>query len=836
MSDVRPPKGQALVLFALFLLVLLGVSALAIDYANWLLIDRQLQNVSDHAALAGAAEFSSDFTAGNCGSGSGPTQCLNARTQAWTTLFQELNLSGNAGASAAIAQLAQTDSPAVGVQEVTPVGFPKIVFNHTIWVSTPPPTNSNGHVEYTQVGGKYAGSFGIMFVRVDRPTRSYLGGVLGIRPGDRTGWATAGILPTDFALEVFCRDQIAPEPGVCSTTASLGIAGGGGISLDRGDVGSNNSVKVTSAVGPGVVVKAGNVFVVEGSCGQLWNCPPATAGGISDGSGTAKNAFYIPPFPVPNYALPTGIDNQDCATGPCVPGTGANGATPIDWSCSGSACGTPTRPNGINDPSVRCTGASGATQQHLVPVADITTTNFKGTASGATNNNIYRNINTSSVDPAGTAIPLPPSASTPFPTTPGPTDQVYSTNGNNATYVVQLATPNGTIQAGSQIYARFVLFRTTGSGGSAGSYDSVASGTAFTPTVVAQLMEKRSGVWTPIGSATASLDATTVMTAYQIPQVSSASLQSANNPTLGIKFTVTSGGSGANARGAGISWAEAYIDTPPVPPPPPMIPPGMYRSISIASGGCAVLDPTGLYSSPSGLAHNQMPGVYYFKDGGTGNQKPTIFLDTGSYLIGDGVTLVFDPNWPDPSGQQGIAVGANSALVINTARNTAPNCSTWYATNQSYPLCPLPWDALAAAWMIDPANPSANASSPWGGACAEVTPCSVARSSYAPTANYRGVSFYLRPKTNGSTNPADYSVLGRFSISGNAGSEPGIAFRGILYAPYDNVTITGGNGFNTIGMVLSWTAKFAGQATIKLDYPYTRVISPPYLIEPTVGQ
>ena len=40
----RRSRGQALVLFALFLLVLLGASALAIDYANWLLTDRRLQN------------------------------------------------------------------------------------------------------------------------------------------------------------------------------------------------------------------------------------------------------------------------------------------------------------------------------------------------------------------------------------------------------------------------------------------------------------------------------------------------------------------------------------------------------------------------------------------------------------------------------------------------------------------------------------------------------------------------------------------------------------------------------------------------------------------------
>ena len=60
MKRLRRATGQTLVLFALFLTVLLGVSALAIDYAHWLLTDRTLQNASDHAALAGASVFGQD--------------------------------------------------------------------------------------------------------------------------------------------------------------------------------------------------------------------------------------------------------------------------------------------------------------------------------------------------------------------------------------------------------------------------------------------------------------------------------------------------------------------------------------------------------------------------------------------------------------------------------------------------------------------------------------------------------------------------------------------------------------------------------------------------------
>jgi len=57
-----------------------------------------------------------------------------------------------------------------------------------------------------------------------------------------------------------------------------------------------------------------------------------------------------------------------------------------------------------------------------------------------------------------------------------------------------------------------------------------------------------------------------------------------------------------------------------------------------------------------------------------------------------------------------------------------------------------------------------------------------------------------------------------------------------LYAPYDDVTISGGNGFDTVGQVLAWTAKFnGGSASIVLDYPYAYVPASPYLLEPTVA-
>ena len=99
---------------------------------------------------------------------------------------------------------------------------------------------------------------------------------------------------------------------------------------------------------------------------------------------------------------------------------------------------------------------------------------------------------------------------------------------------------------------------------------------------------------------------------------------------------------------------------------------------------------------------------------------------------------------------------------------------------------------------------------------------------YNPVPNYRGITFYFTPPgwpPSGITN--------RFEMQG---ADAGIAFRGVLYAPYDDVKISGGNGFATVGQVLAWTAKFnGGSAAIDLDYPYDFTPASPYLLEPTVS-
>lgn len=839
-------RGQTLVIFALFLTVLIGVSALAIDYAGWLLTDRKLQNVSDHASLAGASVFNQDINQASCAANPGALLCDDARLNAWTSLSQELNL----GLSPAVLQclaVSGGNTPVGGWTDASDANCAAAPFGgHRIWVSTPPPSNASYQQIPDGTSGRLAGNFGIVYVRVDRPAQAFLVGIFGIHPRDRLGWSTAGVLPNDFALQIFCRDGTNPGGGNSGCTSKgIGIEGGGGITLVRGDIGSNQSLQVTQQGGQGVILQNGNVFLFDGTCGpSTWNCPPLTAGGISDGI-NAKNAFYIPPQPVPHFESPLDYATlTTCAVPsewadtnstkyhvPCVPwrpDVAADPSVPHDWSCTlgdpAQRCGEPER-DFSGDLTGRCDAWSdpnGAPEgeRHLKPNGDVGSSAFLG--SQFKPNDIFRNINDASIDPAGTLnVDL-----TPTTLIGSPTNWVYSKDGITTTYRTSIQPPNGLPDPGNMT-VRYVLFKTIGNG----NIDPNPGGNAVSVTV--QLQENVAGTWQNRGPADTH-DASEIKTGYQYNL--GAGLV-ANFSALSFKVSVTTikstGGSAGLNRGTGISWMELE-STNLQPALPPLIPPGRYHSINVGSGGCAILDPTG---SHNGLNLYQLAGVYRF----SGNDG-AVHLHQDSLLVGDGVTLVFDEDFPRVAGGKGLTLDSNAVLVMNV--------STAAGFNFSDPLSPLLADALAAGWAIDPTTTAGiyQGESMWGpsgtdvyrGVCTDsnlnATGC-IDRDSYSPLngpPQYRGITFYLANAW-----PAT-SINDRFQMSGSSGSEPGLAFRGVLYAPYDDVKLTGGNGFNQIGQVMSWTAKFAGQSTINLDYPYARCEQDnsclPYLLEPTLNQ
>jgi hypothetical protein len=836
--DGRTP-GQVLVMFVLFLAVLLGAAALAIDYANWLLTDRRLQNVSDHAALAGASVFSQDDqrTSNPCNPG---TKCGDARLQAWHSISQDLGLGLN---DTVLACLAANNTPIGGWTNASQApGCTAAPFGHHVWVSTPPPLNAS----YTGVGGRYASNQGIVFARVDESTRSFLAGIFGIGVRDRTGWATAGSLPTDFALETFCRNNVAPQSGVCVNSAGLSIDGQGGIRLLRGDIGTNESLKVTSNTGSGVVVQAGNVFVVNGTCASsTWNCPqtPATTGGIADKDPVAfpstannENVFYAAPLPVPHFASPVdqaSIKAWDCAgataTNWCIPyknQTGTGATEPGDWICqttgSTNRCGSPTVTTVGGVSTVTCVGQGGGSPPlHYYPTGIATGASGINADSGhpQTNGNKYKNIDDDydAGDPDTAATPANP-----------PTDFLYYDNLNITGSGTKTQTSSFTVnlgQSGPRLAGtstvRFVAFKTN---------NGVLSNDGYDVTVQASL---RGGVTTPVVDTPRTLTGTPTQYSFT---ASSSQITDYNALQLQLTFSETGVNNDASERAGGIAWAEIQHPDP-QPALTPMIPPGYYRSIEVPANSCAILDPTAEYSS---LQPYQMPGIYRFGGNGSNNQKK-IKLNNGSYLIGDGVTLVFDADWPASGSNQGIALDSTSALILNTMKVPgAPPCTPsepeTTTVNQSAPLGALPYSGVCAAWGVDTtSSPGIRAGVNAWPVCdpANVSnPHCVNRSEYNPVASYHGVTFYLTPTAW----PPSSIGSSRFDMSGGASNTPGIAFRGVLYAPYDDVKISGSNGFSTVGQVLAWTAKFnGGSAYIDLDYPYDLTPSQPYLLEPTLA-
>lgn len=368
-SRLTPPRrhvdsGQVLVLFVLFLLVLVGISALAIDYANWLLIDRRLQNTADHVALAGASAFSQrdPDELFSCGSG----KCDDAREQAWAAFNEDLELTLTPGQISCLASVDTQEAGWTSSVNAQVNCAPNVDFGHTLWVSTPPPSNGS----YTNLGGQFPRQYGIVFARVDEATRSFLGGVFGIMPDDRIGWATAGAAPTAFALQVFCRDGVAPQNGVCFNTQGIAIAGQGGIRLKRGDIGGNQGLTTTGSAA-GVIIENGQVFLVENlPCGaSTYACGkyPADENGIADGDpttdsapdwATGQTALHIPPIDVPQFESPLDgvtVNDGQCvgadADDLCVPYQPSGMLEPGDWTCGDPSstdryCGVPDTSGG----------------------------------------------------------------------------------------------------------------------------------------------------------------------------------------------------------------------------------------------------------------------------------------------------------------------------------------------------------------------------------------------------------------------------------------------------------------------------------------------------------
>jgi hypothetical protein len=336
----RDANGQTLALFALLLTVLLGVSALAIDYGTWLLGRRHLQNVADAAVLAGASQLTSPI-GGECAPGKSKASC--ARESAWSSLDRSLGL---ALAPATIATLGATNTAATS---------PSVIGGYRIWVDTPP----------SAAGARYTGTHGsqtnVIFASVERDAPSLLGRALGLGNTIIGAWASANNeRPPVPAVVALCGSD-PNDNSDCSggnkaavkvnTNDGVRIIGGGDFASDKGLI-------VTA--GPGLQLDSGLPYIVgAANCSeQTWSCPPATVRGITD-TATPPNPVaaveLVPLVDDPLYPQPAWLNcTSPTVTSNCVPvrGSGANGSAgnyvPGDFICNGNgrnACG-PGSPSG----------------------------------------------------------------------------------------------------------------------------------------------------------------------------------------------------------------------------------------------------------------------------------------------------------------------------------------------------------------------------------------------------------------------------------------------------------------------------------------------------------
>ncbi len=308
-----PSRGQVLVIFALFLVVLFGAAALTIDYGTWLKARRDYQNVADPAALAGSVFLTRPTT--------GAERVL-ARRAAWEEVNRQLGLGLSTEALNAL------DDGSTGV-------LGAVVGGYRVWVASPP----------ILAGAAYPGAqtsltSRTVFVRIERDNPAFLSRTLGF--GDRRidAWATAGVFPNRFALITLREQGQAPV----SVGADISLEGTASrLEVVDGDVGGNWNMKLNS--GSELWVRGTDddsaVYLIEWqSCGN--NC--WSSGQVSDGPPTnlTKDPKQLPGvIPDPDYPLPPALIRPPTNPLAAVPigddgdGPGGNAAGNIEVKSGG---------------------------------------------------------------------------------------------------------------------------------------------------------------------------------------------------------------------------------------------------------------------------------------------------------------------------------------------------------------------------------------------------------------------------------------------------------------------------------------------------------------------
>jgi putative Flp pilus-assembly TadE/G-like protein len=233
----------------------------------------------------------------------------------------------------------------------------------------------------------------------------------------------------------------------------------------------------------------------------------------------------------------------------------------------------------------------------------------------------------------------------------------------------------------------------------------------------------------------------------------------------------------------------------------PRLGPGTYDTVRVRNGKCVILDPVRIFDDPelgldgdlvnpspggnwSWVPNTQYPGMYYITD--------KLDLDNSSLMVGDGVTVIMHPN------SQYIPL-AGAAMNINTGRVVTG-------------------DQKLGAWTTKAASPYLHDGSRWNYQDALEADLRL---------NGVGLALYVLKPAQAGTSFGDGTEV----IKVNSGA--GLSWRGITYAPNDNVAVAGQPNHDGFGQLISWTFTFNGgtEVTQTFDGPGDGF---PYLIEPCV--
>lgn len=293
-SDHPGPRqsGQVLAIFAIFLIVLIGASAITIDYAAWLKVRRDYQNVADAAALQGAALLTRPIDS---------SKRIFARQAAWQSLKDQLSL----GSSVDPATLALSDTPA-GVSVDDPAT------GYRMWVSTPP-IGASAVTSSKYPGASRGAEDRTIFVWVERDSSAFLSRIFNQGSTTVSAWATAGNQGGGFAVITLRRPGQAGDTGA---PTDIDIEGGSRLRIIKGDVGGNWGMAINGSSSRMIVDNDGTGDAYTVYLNQ--NIPSGSNSWVPsqlvDQDSNPVTAQYYPAVADPNYPLPASIPNPAAPT------------------------------------------------------------------------------------------------------------------------------------------------------------------------------------------------------------------------------------------------------------------------------------------------------------------------------------------------------------------------------------------------------------------------------------------------------------------------------------------------------------------------------------------